>query len=127
MKKMSILAAVCCLTLMSNAQNTENLSNPVAEITSEIEVNAELVATSDEVEVYYSSSDLSGNTLLNIHFVNTSEKAVTFAWRVEKEGSIFNSKKNVTIRPGRTVIQKSVLEMKGSFDFSEYSINLSIK
>lgn len=125
MKRATLLVAVCCLTFMSNAQNSQNLRGPGTEITSVNDEKPEFIATSDEVEIYYlSTTDPSGNVLLNIHFLNTSEEEVSFTWEIQEGEGKFRSTKSITIAPGKAYIQNAVLEMKGTFDFVDYTINL---
>ena len=122
-----IFAAFCCFAFMSNAQENEITNSSIEEVTSSNEISRELIIISDGVEVYYSSKEVSGNTLLNIHFVNTSESAVTFTWNVVKERKVFNSLKAVTLKPGESLDQNAVLEVKGNSVLNDYSIKLFIK
>lgn len=126
MKKTTILAAYCCFALFSNAQITP--SAPTQEMTTSEEVIQAPVASSNGIDVYYSSTtDLSGNTLLDIHFVNTNEETLTFNWEIEKGGQIFKSLNPVAIKPGKSFDQTAVLEVKGTTDLSDYSITLTVK
>lgn len=128
MRKSTILAAFCCFAFLSNAQNNETSAAPTIEMTTSDEVNTELIATSNGIEVYYSSNtDLSGNALLDIHFVNTSEETVTFTWEIVKGGQIVKSQKSISLKSGKSFDQNAVLEVKGTTDLSEYSITLTAK
>ena len=128
MKKTTFLVAFCCLAFLSNAQNNETSIAPAVEITTSEEVSPKPVASSNGIDVYYfSTSDQSGNTLLDIHFENTNEEAMTFTWEIAKEGQIFKSQKSISIKPGKSFDQNGVLEVKGTTDLSDYSITLTIK
>jgi len=127
MKKSMIFTAFCCLAFMSNAQEKEITNSSTIEVNSLNETSRELIIVKNGVEVFYSSKEVSGNTLLNIHFVNTSESTVTFNWSVIKAGEVFKSLKTVTLKPGESIDQNAVLEMKGNSSLNDYSIQLFIK
>lgn len=128
MKKSTFLAAFCCFAFLSNAQNNETSIAPAMETTTSEEVSPEPVASSNGIEVYYSSTtDQSGNTFLDIHFKNTNEEAMTFTWEITKSGQVFRSQNSITIKPGKSFDQNTVLEVKGTNDLSDYAITLTTK
>lgn len=122
------MVAFCGLAFLSNAQiNTTSIA-PATEMTVSEDASSEAVTSSNGIDVYYSSTtDLSGNTLLDIQFVNTNDETITFNWEIVKEGQIFKSLKSVSIKPGKSFDQHAALEVKGTTDLSDYSITLIIK
>ncbi len=127
MKKTTFIAAFCCLAFMSNAQENGTPNHTTVEVTSSNETSRELVTINEGIEVSYSSSEVSGNTLLNIHFVNTTEETATFTWEVAKEGRVFNSQKAVILKSGKSFDQNAAIEVKGTSNLTDYSIKLTIK
>ena len=127
MKKTTFIAAFCCLAFMSNAQENGTPNLTAVEATSSNQTSRELVTISEGIEVFYSSSKVSGNTLLNIHFVNTTGETATFTWEVAKEGRVFSSQKNITLKPGKSFDQNATLEVKGTSNLSDYTIKLTNK
>ncbi|NVK66829.1 MAG: hypothetical protein HWE22_19710 [Flavobacteriales bacterium] len=128
MKKTTTMVAIFSIVLFSNAQNEATPLTSFSNTIATEEVKQEPVASSHGIDVYYTAnSDLSGNTFLDIHFVNTSDETLTFDWLITKEGQTFRSSKSVSIKPGKSFDERSTFEVKGTTDLSEYAITLLIK
>ena len=127
MKKSTFIIAFCCSAFLSNAQNNESPATTNLEVSANEDI-PNLITSANGINVYYSSTaDPSGNTFLDIHFVNTTEEATTFTWEISKAGQIFKSQKTISIKPGKSFDLTTVLEVKGTTNLSDYAITLTTK
>ncbi|MBN2682577.1 MAG: hypothetical protein JXR58_08715 [Bacteroidales bacterium] len=125
--KLKFLAAILFVVVsVANA----NALNPVLSTTINVENPGNWVEIQNEngITVFYSKSDISGNTLLGIKFTNTNEKEVTFNWTVTSQnGFVHKSNRSITLKPGESFTETGKIEMKGSMEYVDYPINLTIK
>lgn len=127
MKKSTFIIAFCCSTFLSIAQNNESPTTTNLEVSAN-EDTPNLITSVNGINVYYSSTtDQSGNTFLNIQFMNTTEETSTFNWEISRAGQIFKSQKTISIKPGKSFDLNTVLEVKGTTNLSDYAITLTTK